>query len=127
MVIIIIFIQPPSDLVLTQITFEKKRTNFDYIINIKIAQPAEPKVILSFVDFKLYNPDITLTFLELSNTNNFNTNNQSFTQLSFQSYLNTFQSNYIHKICSQSFQLFQLPIQLQTIYDFIIFMYEKYI
>ena len=69
MVIIIIFIQPPSDLVLTQITFEKKRTNFDYIINIKIAQPAEPKVILSFVDFKLYNPDITLTFLELSNTN----------------------------------------------------------
>ena len=50
-IIIIIFIQPPIDLVLTQITFEK-RTNFDYVINIKIAQQ-NSKVILSFEDFTI--------------------------------------------------------------------------
>ena len=49
------------------------------------------KLYWVFVDFKLYNPDITLTFSELFITNNFN--NQSLTQSSFQSYLNTFQSN----------------------------------
>ena len=78
-----IYSQSPIDLGLRQITFEKRNQLWLYN-KYKDCTAAEPKVILSFVDFKLYNPDITLTFLELSNTNNFNTNNQSFTQLSFQ-------------------------------------------
>ena len=48
-IIIIIFIQPPIDLVSTQITFEKK-IKFDSLINIKLAQ-LNSKVILSFEDF----------------------------------------------------------------------------
>ena len=45
----------------------------------------------SYIEFwRFYNPGNTLTFLELFNTNNFDS--QSFTQLSFQSYLNTLKS-----------------------------------